>query len=155
MDMGLREAVRCKDTPQAAAVMGRDRTLPLRPDWEEVKDTVMFDALRHKFSVHQNLAELLISTGNEEIVEDSPNDFYWGWGRDHSGKNMLGKLLMRLRRIMFQNTRHAVRTPLEGATGLYSFPRFISLYEEIHGKCNVASDWETMEVIIISEQPFL
>ena len=152
----LMEKVRCKGTPTEAAIMGRDRSLPLRPDWEEVKDDVMFEALSHKFngvsSVSSDIIRLLVSTGNEEIIEDSPNDFYWGWGRDHSGKNMLGKLLMRLRRIDKVNTRHTERIPLEGNVGLYSFPRFVGLYEELHGKDNIASDWETMEVIVIKEQ---
>lgn len=34
---------------------------------------------------------------DREIVEDSPIDSYWGCGADGLGKNMLGKLLMKLR----------------------------------------------------------
>ena len=154
-DLGLRERVRMKGTPMEAAIMGRDRTNPLRPDWEEVKDEVMFDAIAHKFSAHSDLNELLTSTGNEEIVEDAPHDFYWGWGVDHSGKNMLGKLLMRLRRIFRENTRFSERIPLGISEELYTFPRFVKVYEELHGKDNVTSDWEKMEVIILKEQPFL
>ena len=33
-----------------AALEGRNRQNPLRPDWEEVKDEVMLQALRMKFS---------------------------------------------------------------------------------------------------------
>ena len=31
------------------------------------------------------------------LVENAPNDYYWGCGKDGSGKNMLGQLLMKLR----------------------------------------------------------
>jgi N-glycosidase YbiA len=35
------EAVRLRKTPRQAADMGRSRKLPLRRDWESVKDQVM------------------------------------------------------------------------------------------------------------------
>jgi hypothetical protein len=87
-------------SPGEAAKMGRDRTLPLREDWEEVKDNVMKKALLAKFFTHKNLGDLLISTQNELIVENSPIDYYWGCGKDGSGKNRLGELLMEVRDIL-------------------------------------------------------
>jgi predicted NAD-dependent protein-ADP-ribosyltransferase YbiA (DUF1768 family) len=38
-----------------------------------------------------------MDTGNEELVENSPYDYYWGVGRNGTGKNRLGILLMKLR----------------------------------------------------------
>ena len=38
-----------------------------------------------------------LATGDEELVEDSPNDYYWGRGRSGTGKNMLGRILMEVR----------------------------------------------------------
>jgi ribA/ribD-fused uncharacterized protein len=38
-----------------------------------------------------------LSTGDEEIVEDSPIDSYWGCGADGKGQNNLGKILMEVR----------------------------------------------------------
>jgi hypothetical protein len=38
---------------------------------------------------------LIYSEGS--IYEDSPIDYYWGIGEDHSGKNMLGLILMKVR----------------------------------------------------------
>jgi ribA/ribD-fused uncharacterized protein len=77
--------------------MGRDRSKPLRRDWERIKDDVMYDALKAKFGQHPELAALLLGTGDAEIVEHTHNDSYWADGGDGSGKNMLGQLLMRLR----------------------------------------------------------
>jgi ribA/ribD-fused uncharacterized protein len=84
-------------SPMKVATYARRRDLPLRKDWEEVKDDVMETAVRTKFSQYQHLKGILIKTGDCEIVEDSPTDYYWGIGEDGSGKNMLGKILMKVR----------------------------------------------------------
>jgi ribA/ribD-fused uncharacterized protein len=89
-------------TPKHAAEMGRNRKLPLRPDWEQVKDTVMFEAVLRKFETHKELRILLLSTGEEEIVESAPGDYYWGCGADGSGLNKLGKILMEARNVLRQ-----------------------------------------------------
>jgi hypothetical protein len=84
-------------SPGAAARMGRDRRRPLRPDWEAVKDGVMLDVIRAKFTQHEELKTLLLSTGEEELIEHTSRDHYWADGGDGSGKNMLGKILMKVR----------------------------------------------------------
>jgi ribA/ribD-fused uncharacterized protein len=91
------EWVRLAVTPKLAATIGRDRRLPLRPDWEEVKDEVMRRAVLCKCETHAQLRELLLSTGDEEIVERNVLDSYWGCGKDGTGKNMLGRILMEVR----------------------------------------------------------
>ena len=74
--------------------MGRSRKHPLRRDWEHVKGDVMRKPVRAKFETHADLREQLLATGDEELVEDTPHDDYCGRGRDGSGKNMLGRILM-------------------------------------------------------------
>lgn len=87
--------------PSEAAKLGRDRSLPLRKDWESVKDNIMYEVLTAKFIQHSALREILIATGERELVEHTANDAYWGDNSNGktkgNGKNMLGKLLMRLR----------------------------------------------------------
>jgi N-glycosidase YbiA len=39
----------------------------------------------------------VLGTGDEQIVENAPGDYYWGCGVDGSGKNMLGTILMEVR----------------------------------------------------------
>ena len=79
----------------------QERVKPwIRKDWQEIKNDVMFKALYHKFTQHSALARMLLQTGDKELIEDSPYDSYWGCGRDKQGMNMLGKLLMRLRKIL-------------------------------------------------------
>jgi ribA/ribD-fused uncharacterized protein len=91
------EIVRLAKSPMVAARMGRSRERPLRLDWETVKDDLMREALRAKFTQHPQLRSLLLSTADAELIEHSRNDCYWADGGDGSGKNMLGKLLMELR----------------------------------------------------------
>lgn len=91
------ETVRLAKSPMVAARMGRSRERPLRPDWESVKDEIMREALRAKFTQHPQLRSLLLSTGDAEIIEHTTNDRYWADGGDGSGKNRLGELLMELR----------------------------------------------------------
>lgn len=89
--------VRRASTPKQAATIGRDRKRPLRRDWESVKDDVMRRAILRKFELHADIREILLATGDEEIVENAPRDYYWGSGADGTGKNMLGKILMETR----------------------------------------------------------
>ena len=94
-------AVRAAASPEAAAKLGRtaQRGSPgaVRADWERVKVDVMRTALRAKFTQHAAARELLLSTGRARLVENSPNDYVWGVGRDGSGRNLLGVLLAELR----------------------------------------------------------
>lgn len=91
------EAVRKGTSPKQAAEMGRERSRPLRPDWETVKDDVMREAVLAKFRSHADIRKELLSTGNEELVEATSNDYYWGCGTNGTGKNMLGIILMDVR----------------------------------------------------------
>lgn len=91
------EAVRLAKTPKLAANMGRSRERPLRADWEQAKDGIMAEVVRAKFTQHADLRRILLETGDATIVEHRAKDSYWGDGPDGSGKNMLGRILMRVR----------------------------------------------------------
>ncbi len=91
------EAVRLCKKPSEAASLGRSRKLPLRHDWEGVKDQVMLEAVRAKFTQHEDLKATLLGTGDAVLVEHTANDSYWGDGGDGSGKNRLGQILMQVR----------------------------------------------------------
>lgn len=60
-------------------------------------DRQMKLVLRAKFSQHTDLMQMLIDTGDAQLVEDSPNDAFWGIGRDGAGQNQLGLLLQEIR----------------------------------------------------------
>ena len=81
--------------PSSAKKLGRK--VQLRSDWENVKDDVMYEICKAKFSQNTELKKRLLSTGNENLEEGNT----WGdkiWGTVHGiGENRLGKILMRLR----------------------------------------------------------
>lgn len=91
------EKIRLTASPMIAARMGRSRSRPLRKDWENVKESIMLDVLRAKFTQHAVLREKMLATGDALLVEHTKNDRYWGDGGDGRGKNRLGALLMQVR----------------------------------------------------------
>ena len=88
-----RERVRIAHGPKQAATLGRSRAVPIRSDWESVKDEIMYRAVRKKFATHPALKSRLLATGAERIVENARGDYYWGCGADGSGLNKLGEML--------------------------------------------------------------
>ncbi|WP_044278331.1 NADAR family protein [Myxococcus stipitatus] len=96
-DTAAQEAIRQARSPMLAARMGRDRKRKLRRDWDSIKVSVMREAVRAKFSQHEDLTRLLLETGDAKLVEHTDQDDYWGDGGDGSGKNMLGRILMEIR----------------------------------------------------------
>lgn len=85
----------CELGPREAKKLGRK--VQLRPDWEQIKDGVMAKILNLKFRQHPNLGNLLIATGDAELVEGNHwHDTYWGVC-EGEGQNKLGKLLMQVR----------------------------------------------------------
>jgi len=57
-------------------------------------------AVLQKFRVNKDIQKVLFMTGDEEIVEDTSDDYYWGCGKNGNGTNMLGKILMETREIL-------------------------------------------------------
>lgn len=89
--------IKNQKTPALAAKLGRDKSFPIREDWEFVKDQIMFDAISAKFEQNPDIKAKLLGTEGAHLVEDSLIDYYWGCGKNGTGKNMLGVLLMLLR----------------------------------------------------------
>ena len=105
------ESIRREKSPMIAARMGRDRKKKLRRDWESVKVSIMRKAVQAKFTQHDNIREVLLSTVDAKIVEHTENDNYWGDGGDGSGKNMLGKILMEVREELRADTGTEAERP--------------------------------------------
>ena len=100
----IQEKIRQIASPIDAALEGRNRQNPLRPDWEEIKDEVMLQALRMKFSQNPEIAKELLATGDAIIIENTRNDAYWADEGDGSGKNKLGLLLKQVREELKNST---------------------------------------------------
>lgn len=91
------EQIRTAKTPKQAKTLGRRQDWPLRADWEAVKVNIMRQAVRRKFATHADIRQILLDTGDEELIENAPHDDFWGAGQFGTGQNMLGKILMEVR----------------------------------------------------------
>src|SRR5260221_13150408 len=72
-DKAYRQKVRKANSPMLAARLGRDRKQKLRRDWESVKVGIMREAVLAKFTQHEELRALLLSTGDAKLVEHTEN----------------------------------------------------------------------------------
>lgn len=89
------EFVRISPTPGEAK--NRGKKITRRENWDEAKDGVMKMILRLKFQQNPNLAQQLLDTGSQELIEGNTwGDLYWGkcFG---NGQNKLGIFLQELR----------------------------------------------------------
>ncbi len=92
---------RILDAPTPAKAKYHGRSVPLRPDWEDVKLGVMRLIVATKFT-DPDLRRLLLATGDAELIEANT----WGdrtWGVDEKtgdGQNLLGRLLMETRTLL-------------------------------------------------------
>src|SRR5579871_3550139 len=89
-------------SPIAAKMVGKPFRSQSRPDWDEVRVEIMRWALHVKLAQNcERFGEMLLSTGDRPIVEQSHRDDFWGAiPADEEtliGTNMLGQLLMELR----------------------------------------------------------
>jgi hypothetical protein len=99
-----------KFTPGMAKREGRSITLT--PDWETIKDEVMFKCLQQKFS-QQPYMWLLLSTKDQVIQEGNTwGDKYWGVDlATGEGENKLGKMLMQIRETIKLNGPYPIPRP--------------------------------------------
>jgi len=68
-----------------------------RKDWDDAKLLVMKEILHAKVEQHPYVKKKLLDSGNNERIENSWRDDYWGWGPNKDGENHLGKLWMEVR----------------------------------------------------------
>jgi ribA/ribD-fused uncharacterized protein len=96
-DAAIQARIRAADKPIIAKKLADKHKAAIRPDWDAVKDEVMYRVVRRKFELHAELRDLLLATGDDDIVEAVPHDYYWGVGADGTGQNRLGRIIERIR----------------------------------------------------------
>jgi N-glycosidase YbiA len=92
LDVEERRKFSMLKNPVQAKRLGRK--VKLRDDWEEVKLDIMTEVVSQKFLQHPHLIEMLLQTGDEELVEGNKWDVCKGKGENH-----LGKILMKIRDV--------------------------------------------------------
>ena len=93
-DLKQRKEIAEALTPKEAKKLGQKVTMIA--NWDDIKINVMVLLTRQKFS-HAPLQDLLLATGDAELIEENTwNDTYWGVCNG-VGTNHLGKVLMAVR----------------------------------------------------------
>lgn len=127
----------------------KGKTVHIRADWNEVKIRIMYDIVFAKFSQNPILAQRLIDTSPQELIEGNT----WGdtfWGQVNSkGHNWLGKILMevRLDLIILQTYKNEFFRRNKGGDDMIKTPR---ICPKCGGKkwivtAHVTQDWEVNE----------
>lgn len=82
--------------PNKAKALGR--RVNIRPDWNDIRLSIMTAIIRNKFAT-EPLKSQLLATGSTELIEGNTwNDQFWGVDtRSWQGENNLGKILMQVR----------------------------------------------------------
>jgi ribA/ribD-fused uncharacterized protein len=111
-DPAFRQAIRAAAAPGHAKRLAAPPTAPRRvsagswfrklgveprADWHEVKLDIMRRGDHAKFTQHKALQAMLLATGDAELIEDSTSEPFWGIGKDGSGPNWAGRVLMEIR----------------------------------------------------------
>lgn len=97
----FREKIMNCGTPSKARYFGSAKAgCPVRDNWDDIKDKVMFKLVFAKFRQSLLLTSYLLSTDDIKLVEYSPwdkVDNYWGVNEKGEGKNKHGRITMRVR----------------------------------------------------------
>lgn len=101
-DWDEQKAIRDSATPGAAKRAGRH--VKIRPEWEDIKLSVMKVLVIRKFRNSHKLMKLLLGTKPHALVEGNRwHDTFWGRCYcskcNGSGENHLGRILMEIRDI--------------------------------------------------------
>lgn len=97
IDPEIKTEIESAPSPFMAKKISHQHDEKKRKDWEEIKTDIMKQIITEKVKQHDEVRELLQDTGNNEICDNTPFDYFWGIGENGNGKNFLGKILMDIR----------------------------------------------------------
>jgi len=97
VDPDQRAAIRGTPSPAEAKQLAKQHARAVRKDWKKIRQTIMTRGVYIKCLTHPDVAEALLKTNAQKLVENSQYDYFWGCGRDGRGHNTYGKVLMDVR----------------------------------------------------------
>ena len=101
-DDEIQRIIMDEKSPMAAKMKSKKYRVTTRADWDDARVDIMEWCLHMKLKCNwESFSTLLLNTGDREIVEESHKDRFWGTVSEDAqvlvGKNILGKLLMKIR----------------------------------------------------------
>ena len=150
----VQRIVIAQKSPMTAKMKSKPYRKDSRPDWDEIRISVMWWCLRVKLAQHwEKFGNLLLSTNDKPIVEISHRDQFWGakpvTSENLDGVNILGKLLTRLREYLKSSRAEGLKTvsPL-------ALPQFLLMGAPI-GAIEAKNQETTLNNAILLDQPVM
>ena len=102
-DIGYRQKIAAAATPAEAKRLGRNTSISIRGDWNDIKIKVMRYALEYKFKKGTTWYKRLLETAQPLVEHNTWHDNFWGHCtcdkcKPREKRNTLGCLLMEIRR---------------------------------------------------------
>lgn len=104
-DFEYQEIIRNSESPAIANELGHVRKQKRVKGWKKNRMLMMIRAIYTKCKAYPHIAERLIDTGNDMLMENSQYDYFWGCGRDRLGRNTYGKVLINIRKKLQEEKR--------------------------------------------------
>lgn len=109
LNVQLGKDIMKENNPKNIKNFGRNVNNYQEDIWDQMRYNVMYKGVYEKFYQNKNLRDILLETENKILVESSPYDKVWGIGLNENeaklihpskweGKNLLGKVLMEVRK---------------------------------------------------------
>lgn len=113
-DEKIKKRIIDAESPKEASKIGRDRNNKRKDNFRTIKKRVMLDGVLEKFRQNKNILYKLIETREKELIEKTEDEYYWGIGKDNSGLNNFGKILMQARTILKNEVLEKIIKNCEG-----------------------------------------
>ncbi len=104
------------ETPKDASNIGRDRGNARANMFTARKIQIMYQGVLEKFRQNRDIAYKLIETRNEMIAEATVDEYYWGIGKDKSGVNIFGNILVHVRERIKREILNDILNKCKGKT---------------------------------------
>jgi len=112
----MKKKIMASTSPKEQKQFGREVKNFNVEKWNYVAKKIVFKGNLARFSQHEDLQNLLLSTGDKILVEASPYDKVWGIGLREDdpnatkpekwlGQNWLGEVLMKVREELVEQER--------------------------------------------------
>jgi len=92
-----RDKIRTAEHPRASKKLGEARWKRKRKNWKSEREVYMTRGMYTKCKTFPEVAEALLATGDQKILDTSNYDYFWGCGRDTFGHNRFGAVLTDIR----------------------------------------------------------
>jgi len=93
----LQDQIRQLPSADAAITFTKWRFFQKKRGWKKLRQVLMTRAVYTKCKTYPHIAQSLLDTGDQKLVENSAYDYFWGCGRDRRAENNYGKVLMNVR----------------------------------------------------------